>query len=236
MAVGGTRYTEIIKKQFSVTSPDARQQRPEYLGGSQQPISISTIPQTSESGTSPQGNLAGYSQTNGTFGSWTKSFTEHTVIMCLGVVRENNVLQQNLHRMWSRRKLLDFYTPVLAHLGEQPVYKKEVMAVGPGAGSTDDDVFGYQERWAEYKYGLEIVTGEMNSTYSSPLDSWHVADYYSNVPTLGTSWLSANPSYLDRCLAVQSSTHHQFIADWYAKCVAVRPMPIYCTPGLVDHF
>lgn len=235
MAVGGTRYTEIIKSMFGVTSPDARQQRPEYLCGERVPISMTQVVQNSSTDAqSPQGTTTAFSQTNTALGGTTKSFTEHTILLALGVVRQSHSYQQGLDRMWSRKRLLDFYNPKLAHLGEQPVYKKEIYATGVSA--NDDSVWGYQERWAEYKYAQNMITGELNSKYTTPLDSWHYGDKYDSAPTLGTTWLSETATYIDRTLAIKSSTHHQFIGDFYFNVKMTRPMPVYSTPGLLDHF
>jgi len=234
MAVSGTRYTEIIKGFFNVTSPDARLQRPEYLGGERNPISMNQVIQNSATDSvSPQGTTTAFSQTNATMGGFTKSFTEHSIVIGLGVVRQSHSYQQGLARSWSRLRLLDFYNPKLSHLGEMPIYKKEIYCDGTSA---DDDIWGYQERWAEYKFGLNKITGEMNSSYATPLDVWHYGDYYANRPSMGTSWLSETPNYIDRTLAIKSSSHNQFIADFYFNVKMTRPMPVYCTPGLLDHF
>lgn len=234
MAVSGTRYTEIIKGFFGISSPDARLQRPEYLGGERNPISMNQVIQNSATDSvSPQGTTTAFSQTNATMGEFTKSFTEHSIVIGLGVVRQSHSYQQGLARSWSRLRLLDFYNPKLSHLGEMPIYKKEIYCDGTSA---DDDVWGYQERWAEYKFGLNKITGEMNSVYTTPLDVWHYGDYYANRPSMGTSWLSETPAYIDRTLAIKSNSHNQFIADFYFDVKMTRPMPVYCTPGLIDHF
>lgn len=233
-ARGGTRYTEVIRSHFGVISPDARLQRPEYLGGKRIPINVDQVLQTSatEPSTSPQGNAAAYSLTGGTDSSFTKSFTEHGIIIGLACVRTEHTYQQGIERFWSRKSRFDFYWPVLANLGEQPIYNKEIFAQGTAA---DDEVFGYQEAWAEYRYKPSRISGELRSTYAQSLDAWHYGDDYGSLPVLGPEWIQETPVNIDRTLAVQSSTSHQFIADFFFKCNCVRPMPMYSIPGLIDH-
>lgn len=210
-------------------------QYPEYLGGKRTPLDITQITQTSSTVNNGQelGGTGGMSHT--VFGNedFTKSFQEHTILLGLMVIRQYHTYQQGLHRMWSRRDKLDYYTPILAHLGEQPVYKKELCAKGT---DTDNAVFGYQERWSEYKYGQQIITGEMNSKYAQSLDVWHYGDFYEDVPTLAQNWIEETPEYIDRTIAVPSTTQHQFKFDIVSNCTFTRPMPVYCTPGLIDHF
>lgn len=233
-ARGGTRYTEVIKQHFGVTSPDARQQRPEYLGGKRIPINMQQVIQNSSSDTtSPLGYTGAMSITGDTDHSFTKSFTEHTIILGLITVRQDHTYQQGLERSWSRRRRLDFYWPSMAHLGEQPIYMKELYATGKSA---DNEVFGYQERWAEYRYKPNRISGELRSTYSKPLDSWHYGDMYEDAPVLSTEFLQETDQYINRTIAVNSSLQNQFIADIYMKITAVRPMPVYSVPGLLDHF
>lgn len=236
-ARGGTRYTEVIRSHFGVISPDARLQRPEYLGGKRIPINVDQVLQTSatvSSGddASPQGNAAAYSLTGGTDSSFTKSFTEHGIVIGLACVRTEHTYQQGIERFWSRKSRFDFYWPVLANLGEQPIYNKEIFTQGSAA---DDEVFGYQEAWAEYRYKPSRVSGELRSTYAQSLDTWHYGDDYASLPVLGPDWIQETPVNIDRTLAVQSSTSHQFIADFFFKCSCVRPMPMYSIPGLIDH-
>lgn len=232
-ARGGSRYVEMIKSHFGVVSPDARQQRPEYLGGNRIPININQVVQTSgEVGNTPQGNVAGYSVTSDSHGDFIKSFTEHGYIIGICVVRYDHTYQQGLHRMWSRKARTDYYLPVFANLGEQPILNKEIYATGS---DSDDEVFGYQEAWAEYRYTPSRVSGEMRSQATTSLDVWHLGDYYTQLPVLQSSWIMEDKSNLDRALQVTSSVSNQFWCDFYLSCEATRPMPLYSIPGLIDH-
>lgn len=232
-ARGGTRYTELIRSHFGVTSPDARMQRPEYLGGNRQPINMDQVVQTSETtNNSPQGNTAAYSLTGGQQGSWTKSFTEHGYIIGLACVRTDHTYQQGINRIWSRRRRFDYYWPALAHIGEQAILNKEIYA----GTNKDEEAFGYQEAWSEYRYKPSMVTGEFRSQYSQSLDSWHYADNYEERPKLSEDWIKEPRENVDRTLAVSNILADQFIADFYFKCRAARPMPIYSVPGMIDHF
>ena len=230
-ARGGTRYTEILRSHFNVVSPDARLQRPEYLGGSSTPFMINPVAQTdATNATTPQGNLAAFGIASHHGHGFTKSFVEHGYIIGLACVRADLNYQQGINRMWSRRTRYDFYWPTLAHLGEQAILNKEIFVQGT---SVDNDVFGYQERYAEYRYYPNIITGEFRSTYSAPLDSWHLAQKFDSLPTLSDDFIRENPP-VDRVIAVPSEP--QFIMDAYFKLNCVRPMPLYGTPGLIDHF
>lgn len=233
-ARGGTRYTEILKSHFGVTSPDARLQRPEYLGGNRIPININQIVQQSATteGSTPQGNPVGLSLTTDNHSDFTKSFTEHGFILGLMVARYDHTYQQGLDRMFSRKSRFDYYWPVFANIGEQAVYNKEIFAQGSDA---DDEVFGYQEAWADYRYKPNRVTGEMRSSYAQSLDVWHLADDYSALPSLSDSWIREDKSTVDRVLAVQSSVSNQLFADIYVENRCTRPMPMYSIPGLIDH-
>lgn len=232
-ARGGTRYTEILRSHFGVTSPDARLQRPEYLGGKRIPININQVIQSSSStDTSPQGNVAGQSLTSDKHGDFIRSFTEHGYIIGLAVARYEHTYQQGLNRLWSRKKRTDFYLPVLANIGEQAVLNKEIYAQGT---EKDNEVFGYQEAWAEYRYKPSIVTGEMRSNHNKTLDSWHFADDYDSLPSLSASWIDEDRAPVDRALAVQSSAANQIFADFYIQNQTTRPMPVYSIPGLIDH-
>nr|DAH89141.1 MAG TPA: major capsid protein [Microviridae sp.] len=230
-ARGGTRYTEILRSHFGVISPDARLQRPEYLGGSSARISINPVQQTSATNdTTPQGNLAAYGVVSDSFHGFSKSFVEHGYVFGFVNVRADLTYQQGLNRMWSRQGRFDFYWPVLAHLGEQAVLNKEIYAQGT---ADDDKVFGYQERYAEYRYYPGQITGKFRSTDPQPLDSWHLAQKFSSLPTLSAQFVQDNPP-VDRVVAVQDEP--QFLFDSYIRLKCARPMPVYSVPGLVDHF
>ncbi len=233
-ARGGTRYTEIIRAHFGVTSPDARQQRPEYLGGTRVPINMDQVVQTSNSGDgiTPQGNTAAYSLTSFNQSMFTHSFTEHGYILGLVCIRTEHTYQQGIERMWSRKKRLDFYWPTLANIGEQAILNKEIYAQGT---ATDDEAFGYQEAWADYRYKPSRVSAAMRSNYATSLDAWHYADYYTAQPVLSSAWIDETIANVDRTLSVQSSVEDQFIADFYFDCKVTRPMPLYSIPGLIDH-
>ena len=233
-ARGGSRYTEVVRSFFGVTSPDARLQRPEYLGGNRVPINVNQIIQQSgtESSGTPQGTVVGQSLTTDSHSDFTKSFTEHGLIIGLMVARYDHTYQQGLNRLWSRKDKFDFYWPVFANIGEQPVKNKEIYAQG---NAKDDEVFGYQEAWADYRYKSNMVTGEMRSAYAQSLDVWHLADDYNALPTLSDAWIREDKSTVDRVLAVQSSVSNQLFADIYVKNLCTRPMPMYSIPGLIDH-
>lgn len=232
-ARGGTRYTEIIRAHFGVISPDARQQRPEYLGGSRFPININQVVQTSSTdSTTPQGNVSAYSLTGMNKHTYTKSFTEHGIIMGLAVVRTDHTYQQGIERMWSRKSRFDYYWPSLANIGEQAILNKEIYAQGTDA---DEEAFGYQEAWAEYRYKPNRVSGAFRSNYQTTLDAWHYADYYEAQPILGSQWIDETRTNVNRTIAVQDQVEDQFIADFYFKNTMVRPMPMYSIPGLIDH-
>lgn len=235
-ARGGTRYTEILRSHFGVVSPDSRLQRPEYLGGSESPVIINPVVQNSATGSTgaetPQGNLAAYGLASSTAAKhgFTKSFVEHGIIIGLLNVRADLTYQQGIPRMFSRRTRFDFYWPVLAHLGEQAILNKEIYAQGTSA---DDDVFGYQERYAEYRYFPSMITGKLRSTDPQSLDVWHLSQKFDNLPTLSAQFIEDNPP-VSRILAVQNEP--QFIIDSYIEMKCARPMPVYGVPGLVDHF
>ena len=234
-ARGGSRYIEILKSHFGVTSPDARLQRPEYLGGNRVPININQVVQQSGTGSgssTPQGTVVGMSQTTDSHSDFIKSFTEHGFIIGVMVARYDHTYQQGLDRMWSRKDRFDYYWPVFANIGEQAVKNKEIYAQG---NTEDDEVFGYQEAWADYRYKPNRVTGEMRSSYTQSLDVWHLADDYAQRPSLSDSWIREDKSNIDRVLAVQSSVSNQFFADIYVQNRATRPMPLYSIPGLIDH-
>ena len=231
-ARGGTRYTEILRSFFGVISPDARLQRPEYLGGNSNRIDISVVPQTSASGdVTPQANLAAFGVgATQKYNGFTKSFTEHGWIIGLVNVRADLTYQQGLNRMWSRSTKFDMYWPTFAHLGEQAILNKEIYAQGT---SKDNEAFGYQERYAEYRYFPSQITGKFRSTYAQPLDNWHLAQKFDNLPTLSSQFIEDNPP-ISRVIAVPSEP--QFLLDCFFDMNCVRPMPVYGVPGLVDHF
>ena len=233
-ARGGSRYTEVVRSFFGVTSPDARLQRPEYLGGNRVPINVNQIIQQSgtESTGTPQGTVVGQSLTTDSHSDFTKSFTEHGLIIGLMVARFDHTYQQGLNRLWSRKDKFDFYWPVFANIGEQPVKNKEIYAQGT---VQDDEVFGYQEAWADYRYKPNMVTGEMRSAYKQSLDVWHLADDYDRLPVLSDAWIREDKANVDRVLAVTSKVSNQLFADIYVKNLCTRPMPMYSIPGLIDH-
>lgn len=234
-ARGGTRYIEILKSHFGVTSPDARLQRPEYLGGNRVPININQIVQQSATGTgdTPQGTVVGMSLTTDTNYDFTKSFTEHGFVIGLCVARYDHTYQQGLERMWSRKDRFDYYWPVFANIGEQAIKNKEIYAQGT---AEDDEVFGYQEAWADYRYKPNRVSGEMRSTYAQSLDVWHLADDYTSLPALSDAWIREDKNTVDRVLAVTSANSNQLFMDCYIKNMTTRPMPMYSIPGLIDHY
>lgn len=230
-ARGGTRYTELVRSHFGVVSPDARLQRPEYLGGGSSPVNVTPVPQTSEgTATSPQANLAAFGTLSMRGHSFSKSFTEHCVVIGLVCCRADLTYQQGMDRMWSRRTRWDYYWPALAHLGEQAVLNKEIYAQGTAA---DDDVFGYQERYAEYRYKPSKITGEFRSSFAQSLDAWHLSQDFAALPLLNDTFIQEDPP-IDRVIAVTDEPH--FLADFFFNFRAVRPMPVYSVPGLIDHF
>jgi hypothetical protein len=230
-ARGGTRYVEILKSHFGVTSPDQRVQRPEYLGGGSSPVSITPIAQTSSTDvTTPQGNLSGFGTAHLSGHGFSKSFTEHCLIIGLVSVRADLTYQQGLNRMFSRQTRYDFYWPALAHIGEQAVLNKEIYA---DASAADDDVFGYQERFAEYRYKPSMITGKMRSSDPLSLDAWHLSQDFGSLPALNASFIEETPP-MDRVIAVVDEP--DFIFDAYMSLRSVRPMPMYSVPGMIDHF
>lgn len=234
-ARGGTRYIEVLKSHFGVTSPDARLQRPEYLGGNRVPINVNQVIQQSGTGAgadTPQGTVVGMSQTTDTNHDFIKSFTEHGYIIGVMVARYDHTYQQGIERHWSRKTRFDYYWPVFANIGEQAVLNKEIFAQGS---VKDDEVFGYQEAWSDYRYKPNRVTGEMRSIYDKSLDVWHLADDYTSLPSLSDSWIREDKNTIDRVLAVTSAVSNQFFADIYVQNRATRPMPMYSIPGLIDH-
>lgn len=232
-ARGGSRYTEIVRSHFGVVSPDARLQRPEYLGGGSSRINIHPVAQQSESNTTPQGTLAAFATTSIEGHGFTKSFTEHCVILGMVNVRADLTYQQGLERMWSRQTRWDFYWPALSHIGEQAVLNKEIYAQGSADPTADADVFGYNERYAEYRYKPSKITGQFRSNDAASLDGWHLSQDFSALPALNASFIEENPP-MDRILA--TPTEPDIILDAYFDFKAARPMPVFGVPGLLDHF
>jgi hypothetical protein len=236
-ARGGTRYTEIIRAHFGVASPDARLQRPEYLGGGSTLISISPIAQTGGTGaqgtTTPQGNLAAFGTYLANSHGFTQSFVEHGHVIGLVSVRADLTYQQGLRKFWSRSTRYDFYFPAFATLGEQAILNKEIYCDGS---VNDSNVFGYQERWAEYRYNPSQITGLFKSTSSGTIDPWHYAQKFTSLPTLNSTFIQDTPP-LSRNLAVGASANgQQLLLDAFFSITAARPLPMYSVPGLIDHF
>ena len=233
-ARGGTRYIEILKSHFGVTSPDARLQRPEYLGGNRIPININQVVQSSSTDASgtPQGNTAAYSLTSDNHSDFTKSFVEHGFLIGVMVARYRHTYQQGLERFWSRKDRFDYYFPVFANIGEQAIKNKEIYAQGT---VKDDEVFGYQEAWADYRYRPNRVTGEMRSSAPQSLDVWHLGDDYKSLPSLSDSWIREDSKTVNRVLAVSDNVSAQLFCDIYIRNLCTRPMPLYSIPGLIDH-
>ena len=223
-ARGGTRYTEILRAHFGVTSPDGRQQRPEYLGGKRVPINMSSVSETSATALGTQG---AYSLTIDNHDDFTKSFDEHGMIIGLAVVRTEHSYQQGIARKFLRDKREDYYWPALANIGEQYIKEAEIFAQGTSA---DDDAFGYQEAWAEYRYNNNMITGELNSDYATALDIWHYGDDYASKPTLSDAFIRETKANVQRTLAIQNQDQFKF--DFYFDITAVRPMPIYSIPSM----
>ena len=234
-ARGGSRYTETIKAHFGVSSPDARLQRSEYLGGGSSPITFTPVAQTSQTDpsgqdASPQANLAAFATGTAFDHGFTKSFTEHCVLIGFVSIRADLSYQQGLNRMFSRETRFDYYWPALSHIGEQAVLNKEIFADGS---ATDELVFGYQERHAEYRYKPSQISGLFRSSAAETLDSWHLAQDFATLPVLDSDFIEDTPP-IDRIIAVTDEPH--FIFDSYTKMSCARPMPMYGVPGLIDHF
>nr|DAU92626.1 MAG TPA: major capsid protein [Microviridae sp.] len=226
----GTRYKEYLQGAWGITSPDARLDRSEYIGGYRLPININQVIQTSATDTtSPQGNTAAFSMTTMSRNMATYSATEHGFILGLAAVRVDHSYQQGLPRMWTRSTRFSYYDPMLANLGEQAVLNQEIYAQG---NAQDEEVFGYQEAWADYRYRINMITGEMRSNYTKTLDAWHYADKYNELPKLSSDWIKEGTENIDRTIAVQSEKSRQFICNFYFDQTWTRAMPIYSLPGL----
>lgn len=234
-ARGGTRYTEIIQAHFGVISDDARLQRPEYLGGGTTPIIVNPVAQTSAISTqpTPAGSLSAFGTAALHNHGFTKSFTEHGFVIGLVNVRADLNYQQGLDRMWSRNTRFDYYWPALSHIGEQAILNKEIYTQGSANPTQDEAAFGYQERFAEYRYKPSKITGQFRSTYSQPLDMWHVAEKFTTLPQLNSTFIESNPP-VSRILAVTNAP--QLLMDAFFEYKCARPMPVYSVPGLIDHF
>lgn len=232
LARGGSRYTEVLRSFFGVVSPDARLQRPEFLGSFTKMVNVNPIAQTSATDTtSPQGNLSAYGVTASKFHGFTKSFVEHGYIFGFVCARADLTYQQGVNKMWFRSTVYDFYWPTFAHLGEQAIELREIYAQGT---SDDTTVFGYQERYAEYRYKPSQITGKFRSSVvSGTLDVWHLSQFFTNAPTLNEEFITENPP-IKRIIAVQDEP--EFLLDVGFRYTTVRPMPMFGTPGLVDHF
>lgn len=231
LARGGSRYREMIYSLFHTKISDKTVQIPEYLGGTRITINMSQVIQTSGTTTeSPQGNTAAVSVTPYNGSMFTKSFEEHGFVIGVCCIRHDHTYQQGLERMWSRKTNLDFYYPVFANLGEQAILKKELYLTGT---DTDEQAFGYQEAWAEYRMKPNRISGKFRSNATGTLDSWHYGDNYTTTPSLSQAWMKEGDSEIQRTLAVNNEP--QFIMDTIIDNTSVRPMPMYSIPGLVDH-
>lgn len=230
-ARSGSRYIELLRGHFGVVSPDGRLQRPELLSANRTRINVHQIVQQSESNETPLGTTAAMSLTSNTDNSFIKSFTEHGYVVGVMCARYNHTYQQGLQRMWSRKNRLDYYFPILANIGEQPIYSREIYYDNDGFDSLDE-VFGYQEAWADYRYKTSVVTGEMRSGITNSLQSWHFADYYAQKPTLSSAWIQEDKTNVDRTLAVTSKVADQIFGDFYVKNLTTRVMPVHSIPGL----
>lgn len=235
MARGGSRYWEILEYIFGIYNPNAaRLQRPELLFHRRIPINMTQVPQTSSTdSTSAQGNVAAYSLTVDSNHLCTKSFVEHGTLLFLVCVRQEHSYDTGIARMWSRKDKLDFYHPQMAFLGEQAILNKEIYATGT---ATDDQVFGYNERWAELRYEPNINTGAFSTKYAQTLASWHYGDAYNSLPVLSDTWRRETPDFIDRTLVVAHTLEDQFLLDSRWEFVATRCLPMYSIPSLIDHF
>ncbi|ALS03541.1 VP1 [Gokushovirus WZ-2015a] len=233
LARGGSRYTEILLGLFGVRSPDARLQRPEYLGGNRIPVSVSEVTNSAQSEQDFLGDIGAKSSTSDVNHDFTKSFTEHGFVIGVCCVRYDHSYSQGLQRFWTRKEFVDYYNPKFAHLGEVPVYQAELYANG---NFSKDKIFGYQEIWADYRYKPNMVTGEMRPGVVNSLAYWNLSDRYSEVPTLSDGWIREDIANVDRALAVTSKVANQFWADIYVQNKCTRCMPMYSVPGLIDHF
>lgn len=233
LARGGSRYIELCKSLFGVTSPDGRLQRTEYLGGNRMPISVSQVTNNAQSSDAPLGNVGAMSMTNDINKDMIHSFTEHGLLIGVVVLRYEHGYPQGLPKLFSRKNKFDFYWPTFANISEQPIYKKELFFGDSPA--ENEKVFGYQEPWAHYRYGFNSVHGEMRPDHPTSLASWNLADDYSTYPSLSQEWAREDKTNVDRCLAVTSEVSDQALIDMWFANYATRPMPLFSVPGLIDH-
>jgi hypothetical protein len=228
-ARGGSRYVELIRNHFGVISPDARLQRPEYLGGGKTAVGIQQVATTGDEAT---GEVGAFSYTSDSKYNFNKSFTEHGFIIGVCALRYKHTYAQGLHKMWQRVDRFDYYHPTLAHIGEQPVMLNEIYT-GP---NVKDEVFGYQEAWAEYRYKPNLVTGLMRPNVSDNLAVWNYADNYASRPFLSPEWIQEDKTLVDRTLTISSELAPQFMLNIYLQMKVTRAMPLFSIPGLIDHF
>lgn len=233
MARSGSRYIEILKSMFNVTSPDARLQRSEYLGGNRMPIAVSQVTNNAQTENNPLGNVGAMSLTNDLHHDFVRSFVEHGYVIGVAVARYEHSYPQSLPKHFSRRTKFEYYWPVFANISEQPIYKRELFFTGNDA--ADSEVFGYQEPWAHYRFGFNSVHGEMRPDHPQSLASWNLADDYETAPSLSHEWAKEDKINVDRTLAVTSQISNQILVDFWFKNVATRPMPMFSVPGLIDH-
>jgi hypothetical protein len=231
-AIYGSRYNEYLYGHFGVHVPDSYIQFPQYLGGGRTPLNIVQVAQTSQ-GTdeSPLGNVGAYSWTNGRTG-YSRKFKEHGIVMTVACLRYRHTYQQGIAKKWRRKVREDFYDPLFSTIGQQPVYTTELYGM---SSVSKDAVFGYREAWSELRSIPNTISGEMRSAAANSLDIWHFADNYSSVPTLSQSFTEETPVYVDRTLSVPSSSQDNFILNFYFDMSAVRKMPVYSMPSLIDH-
>lgn len=232
-ARGGTRYIEILNSHFGVTSPDAALHRVEYLGGNRISLNVQQVTNQAQSANDFLGDLGGMSVTTDTHYDFEKSFTEHGYIMCVACVRYDHTYSQGLAKKWSRNSFEDFYLPVFANIGEQPINRSEIYFTNDK--DSNAATFGYQEAWSEYRYAENLATGEMRPGISNTLASWHLGDYYTQAPSLSDAWIREDKTNVDRVLAVTSQLSNQIFGDFWFKQTVTRPMPMYSVPGLIDH-
>lgn len=235
MARSGGRYVELLLGLFGVRSDDARLQRPEYLGGNRIPINVSEVTNSAQSEADFLGDLGAKSQTNDRHHDFVKSFSEHGLLIGVMCVRYDHSYTQGIERFWTRKKFTDFYNPKFANLGEVPIYQAEIMATSENL-ADKSKVFGFQEIWADYRYGRNLCTGEMRPLVENSLAHWNLSDAYETPPMLSDEWIRETPVNVDRVLAVSHTVANQFWADIYVGNFCTRPMPLYSVPGLIDHF